>query len=70
MSYRQWLVKRFGIFDDKELRWTEGMIADDVRNNSAWNHRYYIVVGARNGESVTEDIVKREIKYVIFETGT
>ncbi|KAF2474885.1 farnesyltransferas-like protein [Lindgomyces ingoldianus] len=62
-SYRQWLVKRFGIFDDKELAWTESMIEEDVRNNSAWNHRWFLVVGGRGGQGVSEDIVKREIEY-------
>lgn len=63
-SYRQWLVKRFDLFDKpEELEWTESMIEADVRNNSAWNHRYYIVVGARDGKP-SEEIAKREIVYV------
>jgi protein farnesyltransferase/geranylgeranyltransferase type-1 subunit alpha len=62
-SYRQWLVKRFNLFDKpEELQWTENMIDDDVRNNSAWNHRYYLVVGGRDGQSPSEDVVKREIE--------
>lgn len=42
-SYRQWLVKRFDMWDQGELQDMERMIDDDVRNNSAWNHRFYIV---------------------------
>jgi protein farnesyltransferase/geranylgeranyltransferase type-1 subunit alpha len=62
-SYRQWLVKRFNLFDKpEELQWTEGMIDDDVRNNSAWNHRYYLVVGGQDGQSPSEEVVKREIE--------
>jgi protein farnesyltransferase/geranylgeranyltransferase type-1 subunit alpha len=63
-SYRQWLVKRFDLFDKpEELEWTHGMIEDDVRNNSAWNHRYYLVVGGREGKP-SADLAKREIEYV------
>ncbi|KAF2683402.1 farnesyltransferas-like protein [Lentithecium fluviatile CBS 122367] len=63
-SYRQWLVKRFGLFgDDEELQWTEEMICADVRNNSAWNHRWFLVVGGKDGQSVGEHMVKREIDY-------
>ncbi|KAF2645969.1 farnesyltransferas-like protein [Massarina eburnea CBS 473.64] len=63
-SYRQWLVKRFGLFDDKEeMRWTEDMIHADVRNNSAWNHRWFLVVGGRDGKTLPENVVKREMDY-------
>ncbi|KAJ4300966.1 CAAX geranylgeranyltransferase alpha subunit [Kalmusia sp. IMI 367209] len=65
-SYRQWLVKRFDLFNkEDELRWTESMIEDDVRNNSAWNHRWYLVVGGRDGKLQSEDIVKRELEWVV-----
>ncbi|KAH6844350.1 hypothetical protein B0T12DRAFT_360615 [Alternaria alternata] len=62
-SYRQWLVKRFDLFDKpEELEWTHSMIEEDVRNNSAWNHRYYLVVGGREGKP-SADLVEREIEY-------
>lgn len=63
-SYRQWLVKRFSLFDsEEELRWTEDMIYVDVRNNSAWNHRWFLVVGGKNGQAIGEDVLKREMEY-------
>jgi protein farnesyltransferase/geranylgeranyltransferase type-1 subunit alpha len=63
-SYRQWLVKRFDLFqDEEEMRWTESMIDADVRNNSAWNHRWFLVVGGRNGEPLPEDLAKRELDF-------
>jgi protein farnesyltransferase/geranylgeranyltransferase type-1 subunit alpha len=40
------------------------MIEEDVRNNSAWNHRYYLVMGGREGK-LSADIAKREIEYVL-----
>lgn len=65
-SYRQWLVKRFDLFDKpEELEWTHSMIEEDVRNNSAWNHRYYLVVGGRE-EKPSADLVNREIEYVRY----
>jgi protein farnesyltransferase/geranylgeranyltransferase type-1 subunit alpha len=61
-SYRQWLVKRFDLFDKpEELEWTAEMIEEDVRNNSAWNHRYYLAVGGRDGKP-SETVAKREIE--------
>jgi protein farnesyltransferase/geranylgeranyltransferase type-1 subunit alpha len=68
-SYRQWLVKRFNLFDKpEELEWTESMIESDVRNNSAWNHRYYLVFGGREGNAPSQDVVQREIEYVVYAT--
>ena len=68
-SYRQWLVKRFNLFDKpEELEWTESMIEADVRNNSAWNHRYYLVFGGREGNAPSQDVIQREIEYVVYAT--
>ena len=39
---RQALVKEMDAWDD-ELGFTERMLAQDVRNNSAWNHRMLAV---------------------------
>jgi len=41
-AYRQWLVKEFGAWE-AELPLCEECIAEDVRNNSAWNHRFFVV---------------------------
>lgn len=47
-SYRQWLCTRFPnplLTTSIELDNTAIMINDDVRNNSAWNHRYFVAFG-------------------------
>jgi protein farnesyltransferase/geranylgeranyltransferase type-1 subunit alpha len=54
-SYRQWLVRRFDLWApadapaaalaNPELRFVERLLAADVRNNSAWNHRWFVVFG-------------------------
>lgn len=63
-SYRQWLVQRFDLFaSDDELRWTEAMIDDDVRNNSAWNHRWFLVVGGPGAPLENPRLVERELAY-------
>ncbi|KAJ3494864.1 hypothetical protein NMY22_g20010 [Coprinellus aureogranulatus] len=44
-----------------ELEWTETMLAKDIRNNSAWHHRFFVVF-QRPGVVVTgEGDVKREV---------
>jgi protein farnesyltransferase/geranylgeranyltransferase type-1 subunit alpha len=45
-SYRQWLVDRFALWADaNELRFVERLLHSDVRNNSAWNHRWFVIFG-------------------------
>lgn len=62
-SYRQWLVRRFELWEQGELEAVEEMLKKDIRNNSAWNHRWFVVFG--RGEALFKDaqIVEREIKY-------
>lgn len=65
-SYRQWLVRRFGIWDDeREWKAVEQLLAEDVRNNSAWNHRWYLAF-ARPGDELSDaEVVKREMSYAM-----
>lgn len=58
---RQWLVRRFNLWDKGEIEYINTLLKKDVRNNSAWNHRFFVVFG-REGE-VSKEIVDREIKY-------
>jgi protein farnesyltransferase/geranylgeranyltransferase type-1 subunit alpha len=47
----------------KELAWTERMLEKDVRNNSAWHHRFFVVF-ERPGARVGEGEIRRELRYV------
>ncbi|KAJ3506381.1 hypothetical protein NMY22_g17270 [Coprinellus aureogranulatus] len=79
-SYRQWVLSHFfgstlssGDAEDQEedvwqteLEWTETMLAKDIRNNSAWHHRFFVVFqrpGFRGVGGVGEGDVKREVGY-------
>ncbi|UYV74452.1 FNTA [Cordylochernes scorpioides] len=61
-QHRQWAMKEFGLWDD-ELSYVEKLLEDDIRNNSAWNQRYFVVKHT-TGFSDPE-IMKREIKYTL-----
>ncbi|KAJ1907183.1 CAAX geranylgeranyltransferase alpha subunit [Coemansia sp. IMI 209127] len=70
-SYRQWIVRTYGIWD-QELVFIETMINEDVRNNSAWNQRYFVLIGDGRGKSASEpdppledSLADREIDYAI-----
>lgn len=50
----------FSLFDD-ELYYVDGLIADDVRNNSAWNQRFFVL----KHTGFTPDVLQRELNYVM-----
>lgn len=61
-SYRKWLVERFELYqDDKETQFVEQCINNDLRNNSAWSHRFFLKFGV--DRLCTEDTVKQEIEF-------
>jgi protein farnesyltransferase/geranylgeranyltransferase type-1 subunit alpha len=60
-SYRQWLVRRFDLWEKEEIEYTTLLLHKDVRNNSAWNHRFFLIFG--RGGTVSEDVYEREKKY-------
>lgn len=52
-SYRQWLVKRFALWDKGEFEAVDELLRKDIRNNSAWNHRWFLNFG--RGPEALED---------------
>lgn len=47
---------------DKELYYVDQLLDDDIRNNSAWNQRFFVI---NNTTGFTEDVLKREIAYTL-----
>jgi protein farnesyltransferase/geranylgeranyltransferase type-1 subunit alpha len=76
-SYRSYLVRKLGLWksdDERERRSVETLIDDDVRNNSAWSHRFFVVFNdpehSTEGVAATEvdpavpaEIIDREVRY-------
>lgn len=66
-SNRQWLLAHF----DQEELWAneipfiDVLLADDVRNNSAWHHRFFVTFerGRKNGKDEADTTVKRELAF-------
>ncbi|KAF9101557.1 CAAX geranylgeranyltransferase alpha subunit [Mortierella sp. AM989] len=62
-SYRQWVLAHFGQgpWWEEELIYVDDLLTIDIRNNSAWNQRFFVITTGPN--SLTEEVVKREIEY-------
>lgn len=48
------------LFDD-ELQYVDRLISEDLRNNSAWNQRFFVL----KYTGITPDVLQREINYAI-----
>lgn len=47
---------------ESEVPFLERLVEEDVRNNSAWHHRFFVVFERKAKEGgVHEDVVKREL---------
>ncbi|GMF01823.1 unnamed protein product [[Candida] boidinii] len=56
-SYRRWLVERFELYNSTiELDFTLQRIKEDVRNNSAWNHRFFVRFGNALKENASNEL--------------
>jgi protein farnesyltransferase/geranylgeranyltransferase type-1 subunit alpha len=78
-SYRQYFVRKLDLFpsqsdDPSELTTVERLLDQDVRNNSAWAHRFFIVFSdpghstegskaLERDEKLPEEIIEREIEF-------
>ncbi|KAH7099744.1 protein prenylyltransferase [Auriculariales sp. MPI-PUGE-AT-0066] len=67
-AYRQWVLAHFNrpSLWKGELEFVDTMLGLDVRNNSAWHHRFFVVwLNGVVGEDETdrEDVLRRELAY-------
>ncbi|KUI71487.1 Protein farnesyltransferase/geranylgeranyltransferase type-1 subunit alpha [Cytospora mali] len=73
-SYRQYLVPKLGVFGESEIKAAESLVDEDVRNNSAWSHRFFTVfsdpahttacsLSTEYDPKVPAEIIDREVKY-------
>jgi|UniRef100_A0A7S4GJI2 protein farnesyltransferase/geranylgeranyltransferase type-1 subunit alpha len=65
--HRRWLVQTYGAYDG-ELDWVADMLQIDVRNNSAWNYRYFLmdchILKVLEGEERTQ-VLHREFQWAM-----
>lgn len=70
-SYRQWLVRHFSLWDS-ELPTINALLTQDVYNNSAWNHRWFVLFCRRADPSLhsikaSRGIFNPEDKHLVEE---
>ncbi|CAD6581680.1 MAG: CAAX geranylgeranyltransferase alpha subunit [Cyphobasidiales sp. Tagirdzhanova-0007] len=67
-AYRQWALSHFysdpaehGVVWKEELKFTDNLLDNDVRNNSAWNHRWFVVFARL--EKASESVQNEEVRF-------
>ncbi|KAH9505919.1 hypothetical protein DERF_010685 [Dermatophagoides farinae] len=58
---RQWFIRDWQQFDG-ELEFTDQMIDHDIRNNSAWNHRFFVI---KYTTGFSSNVIERECRYTM-----
>ena len=46
VRHRQWLLRRFNVGWEQERAFLDNQLISDVRNNSAWNQRYFLITNS------------------------
>lgn len=66
-TYRQWLLSSFATEDvwRRELIFTQELLTHDVRNNSAWNQRHFVLETGLKKSSRTPSGLHKELMFVI-----
>ena len=54
------MLKEFGLWSE-ELEFVDSLLQLDLRNNSAWNQRFFVIY---NTTGFTADVIAREVAYV------
>jgi protein farnesyltransferase/geranylgeranyltransferase type-1 subunit alpha len=44
---------------ENELNFVDNLISQDMRNNSAWNQRYFVI----NNSDPNPDVINKELEY-------
>jgi len=60
-AHRQWVLEEFNLWDG-ELVFIDHMLASDLRNNSAWNQRFF-VISKTVPDIHSLDVIQTEIDY-------
>lgn len=51
---------------EKEMEFVDNLISQDLRNNSAWNQRYFVI----NNLDYNSDMIEKELKYTFDKITT
>jgi protein farnesyltransferase/geranylgeranyltransferase type-1 subunit alpha len=73
-TYRTYFVRKLDLFNERELQSIETLLRSDVRNNSAWSHRFFIVFSdpkyttpdskaTEYDPKIPDSIIDREIEF-------
>lgn len=60
-QHRQWVLQAFHLFQE-ELAFIERLLLDDIRNNSAWNQRFFVI---SRTEGWGREVVAREVAFAM-----
>lgn len=66
-SHRQWILKTVNMTEkwEEEMDFVDKLLKDDIRNNSAWNQRWFVVHRGSKSTPIRLEVAREEIKFSI-----
>lgn len=64
-QYRQWLLRHFDLPIDPEVEYVDALLKEDVYNNSAWNHRFFLIESSNLYKENKDQCLKLEISSIL-----
>lgn len=64
-QYRQWLIRHFNLSTKSEMVYTEKLFSEDIYNNSAWNHRFFLIKSVKDFEERKDQILLEEFEKIL-----
>ncbi len=62
--FSQWVIRHFNLWDG-ELDYVDKLLNEDIRNNSAWNQRFFVISSVHGPLPLPDNIQTQEIEYSI-----
>lgn len=69
-TYRQWILSTYATPEiwQNELLFVDELLNQDVRNNSAWNQRHFVIFSGLHKEGRTSTVIHNEISFCIKQS--
>lgn len=66
-QYRQWILRKLNRKNlmESEFQYTEFLLHEDVFNNSAWNHRFFLIMASENYKESKFECILNEFNNIL-----
>lgn len=64
-QYRQWILRHFNLSLKSEFDYIDKLLIEDIYNNSAWNHRMFLIKASKEYKNNKNSFLMKEFEIII-----